>query len=133
MSEQQIDELHNNCDVFVSMSYGEGFCIPAAEAMGWGNMILVPNSSAFKDFDVPNLHNVFVKTNPIRCFGSVDSLPDIYTSDEFWWAPDIYDMATNMKIIYDTRIDKHYRGIRKEYVRNTYSRQVVGQQLKDIL
>lgn len=133
LSDQQIDEIHNNSDVYVSMSYGEGFCIPAAEAMGWGNMLLVPDSSAFKDFNKAELHNEFVKTSPSKCFGSVDSLPDVYTSDETWWTPDIYDMSTKMKIIYDTRVDKQYRGLRKEYVKNTYSRKVVGQQLKDIL
>ena len=126
-----IDSIHSSCNVFVSASYGEGFCIPAVEAMGWGNMLLVPHSTAFAD-----LHghgNLLVETNPTKCFGSVDSLRECYTSDEIWSSPSILDMSALMREIYEYRLFEHEIKNRKEFVKSHYSRETIGKQYKNIL
>lgn len=133
LTEQQIDSVHEHCDVFVSTSYGEGFCLPAAEAMGWGNMLLVPNSTAFTDFGYPFEHNMFVNVHETKCFGSVDSLPYLYTSDETWWSTDIVDLSSKMRYIYDTRIDKENKEERKTFVKNNLSRHRVGNAIKELI
>lgn len=131
VDDSTIDSIHNSCDVFVSSSYGEGFCIPAVEAMGWGKMLLVPHSTAF--VDLYGHGNILVESMPTKCFGSVDSLRECYTSDEVWSSPCILYMSSAMREIYEYRLFEHDIENRKQFIQDNYSRKTIGNKYKNIL
>jgi len=43
LSNEQLAQLHASCNVFVSVSHGEGGNIPAMDAMGYGNPVILSN------------------------------------------------------------------------------------------
>jgi glycosyltransferase involved in cell wall biosynthesis len=49
-SNMEMSELYRACDVFVSSYRGEGFCLPALEAMACGKPVIVTAGGATDDF-----------------------------------------------------------------------------------
>jgi glycosyltransferase involved in cell wall biosynthesis len=49
-SRDQMSQLYRSCDVFVSSYRGEGFCLPAVEAMSSGLPVIVTHGGATDDF-----------------------------------------------------------------------------------
>lgn len=136
LKDEQINAIHSNCDVFVSASYGEGFCIPAADALGHGNLLILPNSTSFKDFldlDPTALRTECTKT---RCCGSLDSLPYLYTGDEYWYTVSTDALCNNMKFAYKNQKDivqnTDLRADRYFTVVSNFSRRVIGNKLKEL-
>jgi len=50
ISEEEMASLYRACDVFVSSYRGEGFCLPALEAMACGLPVIVTDGGATDDF-----------------------------------------------------------------------------------
>ena len=97
LTEDYLNSIHQSCDCYVNSSNGESFCIPAFEALGFGNAALVPNYGPFKDFNFP----FTVKTHPTPVLGMNNSPPNLYTSDETWYKTDIEDMSNKMRSLYE--------------------------------
>jgi len=136
LTDAQIDALHNNCDIFVSTSYGEGFCIPAAEAIGWGNQLIIPRATAFNDFYNLDNTSIGIEGQWINCFGSTDSIPNLYTSDEKWFSINTADFTNKLKIAqnnwYKITNRDELKNDRYSIVKRNFSREVIGNKLKDI-
>jgi hypothetical protein len=58
ISEAQIVALHGHCDVYLSLSRGEGFDIPAFCAKLAGNLMVYVNSGGPADFSTPDDYEV---------------------------------------------------------------------------
>lgn len=118
LSDQKLDQLHASCNVFVSASHGEAWGIPAHDAMGFGNPVILSNWGSFPELTCaqatsywkPEDH-VFewpgeigcgwlVKGQLTPCFGAVESFPDLYTASEQWYDPDICHLGECMKQAY---------------------------------
>ncbi len=118
LPDKKLDQLHTACDVFVSASHGEAWGIPAHDAMGFGNPVILSNWGSFPELTYGSaqgywkpVHKKFGWCAPINCgwlvkgqltpcFGHVDSFPDLYTGDEQWFDPDICHLTKCMKEAY---------------------------------
>lgn len=99
-SETSICALHQNSDCFISTSYGEAFCLPAYDALGFGKKVIVPDHTSFRSLPNDLVKKVEVKIKP--CYQS-DSLPDLYTSEEGWAEPCQYALQLVMRQVFEFR------------------------------
>lgn len=103
-NDEDIIKFHNSCDCFVSCSYGEAFCRPAAEALCRGKNPIVNKNTGMKDFI--NEENgylvksyrtpVLLENHPIM--GNID----YYNANQYWYKIDIYDLIEKMKTAFNT-------------------------------
>lgn len=118
LSDSQLNQLHVACDVFVLASHGEAWGIPAHDAMGFGNPVILSNWGSFPELTHAQAHRYWepdsrqfkwpgeincgwlIKGQLTYCFGQTDSFPDLYTGDELWFEPNIEHMTTCMKNAY---------------------------------
>jgi len=103
LTDQQILDFHYSCDCFVSSSYGEAFCRPAAEALCLGKNPIVNKNTGMKDFindENGFLVNstkdpVMVPNNPIH------QNKDYYNANQYWYKINKYDLMANMRKAYN--------------------------------
>jgi glycosyltransferase involved in cell wall biosynthesis len=102
LSDLDLLGLHNYCDCFVSASYGESFCRPAAEALVLGNTPIVTDNTGMTDF-INNDNGYIVQSKRIPVTPDRTGMApgyDTYTADEHWYQPNVYQIAKNMRDIY---------------------------------
>jgi glycosyltransferase involved in cell wall biosynthesis len=105
LSEEKLFMLHRSCDCFVSASYGEAFCRPAAEALCFGNpVILAQNIGAVEMCDKEDCGVVSCQEQPVIMEdNSYISGIDMYNGYETWSVPSILDLQKQMRSAYETR------------------------------
>ncbi|NIN68091.1 MAG: glycosyltransferase [Anaerolineae bacterium] len=94
LSDQEMAELYRSVDCYVSTSRGEGFCLPAAEALACGVPVIVPGASSFKDYVTENV-GYLVKTHEEPVYG-MPQLPWYYSTQN-WHRTDILDLRRRMR------------------------------------
>ena len=118
-----------NC--FVMPSRGEAFCIPSLEAMAMG----VP--SIFTDgIGMEHTSGTPVKSYQVPCFGAVNTLSGLDTSNADWLEIDVRDLAKNMREAYTFLSDVKNAETTKAQLKEkaaSYSHQEVGKLIKEIL
>lgn len=119
------------CHYFVMPSRGEGFCIPALEAMCVGVPSLYTEGIGMEDFCTGKKINSF-KT---RCFGAISSLENIYTSNTYWMDIDVDDLQRKMRSVFNQSQTERYKQLRKDSIQlsKTFSHEVVGLKIKEAL
>lgn len=118
LSDEKLDQLHTACDIFVSVSHGEAWGIPAHDAIGFGNPIILSNWGSFPELTYTQASKYWesgnrqfkwpgeidcgwlIKGQLTPCFGATDSFPDLYTGRELWYDPDIEHLISCMKQAY---------------------------------
>jgi hypothetical protein len=111
MPPEQLSAIHNYGDCFISASYGEAFCRPAAEALCNGKYcILSSNIGVNQSIDSED-HSV------IECCAQPVILDDpswighmdIYKGNETWYKPSIIDLRKKMRMAFENRpkVDKN--------------------------
>lgn len=118
----------NQCHCFVMPSRGEGFCIPALEAMCLGIPSLYTSGIAVEEFAVG--HSVKSKDEP--CFGGIESLPDLYTADSTWKEIDVQDLQFKMRSQYQNGLTDKTREECKQKAKQ-YSHASIGKLFKELL
>jgi hypothetical protein len=83
----------SQCHSFVMPSRGEGFCIPALEAMAMGIPVIYTKGTGMDDF----CSGSAVKSSEVPCFGAMSTLDYLYTSNEKWREVDIEDLMVCMR------------------------------------
>lgn len=103
-SQQDIIKFHNSCDCFVSCSYGEAFCRPAAEALCRGKNPIVNKNTGMKDFiDSDNGYLVKSYKTPVVLENHpISGNTDYYNANQYWYKIDIYDLIEKMKLAFYT-------------------------------
>lgn len=119
LSEEQLSQLHVRGDVFVLLSHGDAWAIPAHDAMGFGNPVVVSNWGGLPDLTYAQAaeyweaeKNLFKHPGDIpcgwlvdgqltSCFGMVNSFPDLYTGDEMWFEPNLVQGAECLRQAYN--------------------------------
>jgi glycosyltransferase involved in cell wall biosynthesis len=136
MTDDEINSIHNSCDAFVTASHGEAWCLPAIDALGFGNTVIAPNHSAFKDYISNNSAGILVGGVESPVFGVSGAPAGLYTSDENWYNVSVNDLGSAMER-FANHADKWNsdtnRRARYHSIDMYCSREVVGFRLKKVL
>ncbi|RLC89041.1 MAG: hypothetical protein DRJ03_00325 [Chloroflexi bacterium] len=144
LPDKKLDQLHMACDVFVLASHGEAWGIPAHDAMGFGNPVILSNWGAFPELTYEQASRYWepdackfkwpgdidcgwlVKGQLTPCFGHTESFPDLYTGDELWFDPDMEHLIACMRQAYeswnDGSIDRRKQAASKRAAKFSYDR-----------
>lgn len=117
-----------NC--FVTTSYGEGWCIPAIEAVALGHQLVYPESSSIKDF-APEDSSYSISTTLSNCYDTVDTLRDLYTAKDYWQEPLFSSICRSMRMAYIDRNNVNKQKISQSAER--FSIENVGKIIKESL
>ena len=69
-SDEEMAELYRSCDVFISTYRGEGFCLPALEAMANGLPVIVTKGGATDDF-IDETVGLLIDSSPFEIGNSI--------------------------------------------------------------
>lgn len=118
LSEDKLDQIHKLGNIFVSISHGEGGCLPAFDAMGFGNPVIASNWGFFPELLYEQadeyfnlLTQEFKDTGEIdcgwlvpgqltHCFGMKGGIQEIYTGTEQWFDPNLLELSKIMRNSY---------------------------------
>jgi glycosyltransferase involved in cell wall biosynthesis len=153
LSDEQLSQLHASCNVFVSTSHGEGGNIPAMDAMGYGNPVILSNwgfhpelcyVQAYRYWE-PNKETFIypgeidcgwlVKGQLTYCFGQLNGFNDMYTGSEKWFdicLPSFVETLKRAYLEYGNETLKE-RGLAAEKRIRAFSHENVGIILKGLL
>lgn len=99
LDEETLRRLHATCNCFVMPSYGEAWCIPAFDAMGFGNTPICTDVGGMADF-LNRGEGVLVHSREEPVFGMMDTFDDLYTANETWQSIDPIGLKQAMRYIY---------------------------------
>ncbi len=139
MTDPQIDQLHKLGDTFVLPSFAEAFCLPAFDAMAFGNTPIVTQGTACDDYvlesEIQQKTNTgfLVEGRPAPVTGMTDTFDDIFTAREIWIEPDILSLVDKMKLAYHSPIISQLNHEAVEAMTQKFSRQAVGWKMKELL
>jgi len=125
--EEKINRIHNSCDVFVTASKGEGWCLPAFDAMAFGNHVIAPDHTAFREYDCVKVPSVMVNVDE-----NTKGISDLYCGDEYWYQCDVNYLGCLMKKMYGDYEDGTLTHRSREQINNylnTYSYATIGDKL----
>jgi hypothetical protein len=125
LSDYQINELHVNCDCYVNASFGEAWCIPAADALKFGNLLFYPEGTGIETFAAGQTGAIMYRSFSSNCNIRNPLGDHIYTADEFWVTPDELALTNTMRLA---------RGFeRKKANFENYSFEAVGKRMVECL
>lgn len=136
LSDEELDGLHNLGDCFVLPSYGEAWCFPAFDAMGFGKFPIVTKGTSCDDYIIDNNTGRFIYSRQTHVSGMTDTFKDIFTAREKWFEPDLCDLSRKMRWVYESYItteqEKDFQQACFDQV-HKFSRQNVGQKMLELL
>ena len=105
LTEEHMDMLHKSCDCFISPSHGEGFSIPAFEAMLYGKTPICSNDGGPKDFINPDDKNTgtLIDGTYDVCNTTNAAFAEINTGLEEWFHPSESEIKKTMRYYYDNK------------------------------
>ena len=136
LHEEQVMSIHKSCDCFVMPSYGEAWCIPAFDAMGFGNTPICTNVGGMADF-LADGGGVLVDGRQEPVFGMVETFNDIYTAKETWMSINPVVLQNAMRRVYNLwqQKDFKYRNMQNQGIAsaNDYSYINIGKKIRSVL
>jgi len=123
--------LHNSCDCFVMPSFGEAWCIPAFDAMGFGKTPICTNIGGMADFIGSGGFLIEGRMEPV--YGMMNTLPNIFTPNEDWCSIDIQGLMSAMRHVYEN--SEKLENMRKAGLAQAYeySYQKIGTLMKETI
>lgn len=100
ISDNHMLSLHKNCDCFISTSYGEGYNLPALDALGFGKTPIVTGWSGHTDF-INNKNGWLTDYTMENVHGMLDVIQDLYCGYEEWAEISISHLRKNMREAYE--------------------------------
>lgn len=129
-SNEQIKRVHKTGDCYVNFSRGEGWCIPAFDAMLYGKELITTKHTAMADWvDDKYAHIVESYKDSVHNMHAVDKT--IYTAKECWYEPVIISGANAFR--------EHFLNMKKNKSENitnmlaTHDPVKIGNELKEII
>lgn len=119
---QWVLELHRSCHVFATASRGEGFCLPALEALAFGNP-LIGGAQVLKHFP---LEATYAVHSPLR---TCPATPEVFGSElgQRWWEPDPDSLTAAFKAAFaDMQSGTGWSALRATATRDLYSPDAVA-------
>lgn len=99
ITNDEINTIHNISNCFVMPSHGESFCIPAVEALAFGNSVITTNNIGLCDF-INSKNGWKVKSSDAIVHSSHSPLANIYTGREVWKAINTVDLKNTLRQAY---------------------------------
>ena len=135
ISEEELCSLHTSCHCFVMPSFGEAWCIPAFDAMGFGSTPICSNIGGPADFLKDAGFLVECTDEPV--FGMTDTFSDIYVGRENWWNINVNALRKQMRELYELwkNDGTAYSALQAKGLERVqeYSYEKVGQMIKEEL
>lgn len=132
LPEEQLMALHLACDCFVQPSMGEGWSIPAFDALAFGKTPIVTDAGGYKEYlDDSVAWMVPGRREPVFAEGDVHA--DLFTGRQTWCAPDLLHLRKCMRQAYEEksfREEKASRGLARAC---DFSYEAIGPQLMKAL
>jgi glycosyltransferase involved in cell wall biosynthesis len=137
-SDELMSRLHQSCDCFVSTSFGEGVCRPAVDAMGYGNIAIAPNHTAFPSYIRPYKNSLLYESFKEDCLGAMDTFADLQTSRQQWYYPRVADLREKMRYAFSAYQDKpeYFNGYGEAArfdIKRLFNYNTVGEAFKELL
>jgi hypothetical protein len=128
----QMKTLHLSCDCFVGPTHGEGWGMPAFDAMCYGNTPICSNEGGPKEFIDPKNKNTGWLIDGMYgiCNHRNSAFHDIFTANHHWFIPNDLEIKKAMRYYYENRKPKSTDGFDQG---NKFSYINVGQSIKDAL
>lgn len=127
---ENLTAITKNLDCFITTSYGEGWCIPALEAVAMGHQLVYPKNSSIQDF-APKKYCYSFENNWEQCHGAVDTMENLYTARDYWKCPNFESICNAMRSAYDIKMSVDNKYI-KSYAEK-FSIENVGKIIKEKL
>jgi len=131
LSPEDMCRLHATGDCFVMPSYGEAWCIPAFDAMGFGKTPICTNIGGMKDFIKNGGFLVEGTMEPV--FGMTRTFKKLFTCNEDWCSVSIRGLMESMRHVYenqDSLSNMKSEGLTQAY---SYSHLNIGNLIKELL
>ncbi len=114
LTDHQIKKLHATGDCYVCPSRGEGWCIPAFDALTYGKQLVTTDWGGMGEFAyhtkmsgrVPRSNVRFVDYSMEPLVGQTHADPELYTGFDFIAEASVTSMMEQMNKAFDTREDK---------------------------
>lgn len=105
LSDKDIQNLHYSCDCYVGISHGEGWSIPAFEAMCHGKTPICSNDGGPKDFIDQSNKSTGSLVNGVYsvCTHGNPAFPNIFTGKENWFVPSESETKKNMRWYFENK------------------------------
>jgi glycosyltransferase involved in cell wall biosynthesis len=128
LTDAQINGLHRMGDCFVTTTFGDAWCIPAFDALHFGNAVISSDVGGMKDYLYGKRNGFTVSGQFTPVFGESHAIPGMGTGREEWFEVNISHFRDYMKAVYDLGEDSKYISDLSEY-----GYEVVGNKMKEAL
>lgn len=102
LTDEEICSLHKACDIFVTATRGEGWCIPCFDAMAFGNTPVAANWGGIREY-LSTQTGYPIEYQMVPCMGMANT--SIYSTRNKWAEPLLSDMMRQMFRAYCDHID----------------------------
>jgi glycosyltransferase involved in cell wall biosynthesis len=130
VSDKHLHNIHKNCHCLVMPSYGEAYCRPVVDALGYGNTPIVTDNTGMTDY-INKSNGYIVRSILEPVYTNQPPLSDIYTARENWANIDILHLMECMRHAYET----HQQSTIKNNTPNMqqFSYQQIGRNIQQTL
>ena len=101
LTEGQMTSIHKTCDCFVMPSHGESWCIPAFDAMAFGNPVIATACIGVEEY-AKDTGWMVDSYSEVVCTSDT-AVRDIYTSRESWKQINIKHLRECMREAYENK------------------------------
>jgi len=132
-TEEQMKILHLSCDCYVGPTHGEGWGIPAFDAMCYGNTPICSNEGGPKEYIDPNNKQTGWLVNGMMgiCNHRNAAFNDIFTGNHHWFVPNDLEIKKAMRYYYENRSNKNkIDGLERGKM---FSYEAVGNKIKEYI
>jgi len=100
-SYSNVISMMQQCHCFVSTSYGESWSQSGLDSLALGLNVLYTCMTGTHEF--ASVGTDAVNSKKVPCFGAIDTLPNLYSGNDFWREIDIPDLMFSMRNMYEQR------------------------------
>jgi glycosyltransferase involved in cell wall biosynthesis len=100
LSENDLRGLHRDCDCFVMPSSGEGFCIPAFDALLNNSYIIANRNCSIADYVKEGSNGHLVKSTLTPAIAPDRPLSFLCNGRDYWYEVNVNDLREAMRSVY---------------------------------
>lgn len=125
LSPDHMADLFRFATAFCTATRGEGYCLPAVQAMSTGRPVVAPGWSAFQDYPILSVDF------DLRPVPREVTLPG-YSPEQNWAEVNLDDLSRKLRLVHERRDEARLLGREgRNWVVQNCAREVVGKRLKD--